>query len=396
MSAPGNAMDTVVFFRPEHTQETLRAVFPGFDPDIPLPLRLPPGVQKPEENGALREQISVEGILAGILSVFAWDPENPDKAYYQEIAGRIRPGLRGELSEAALIKIRNGDLELAEEIFRALKGMNPGDREATLNLALLYEQKAGKLAGAGKGGEAEQALAEAGHYYRESMAFDPPLPESFFNAGYFFLRTKEYKRAEEAFRTYCTLETKTDETAGVRKEKAERLLREIRENHLTDGHFRAACEAIRCGDEERGLEEIRFFLESRPKVWNAWFLLGWGLRRLERWQEAKQAFLQALELRRETDREDDLTPGEGLADICNEIAICTMEEGSLEESRKWLYAALEADPENTKIISNLGAVAWKAGNLQEAESFFRAAVEINPDDGTAALLLQQLKNSKKS
>ena len=122
-------------------------------------------------------------------------------------------------------------------------------------------------------------------------------------------------------------------------------------------------------------------------------MLGWALRRLERWADAKSAFLTALELRKKAAQKDsgEDDTGEGIADICNEIAICAMKENGLAEARRWLMAALESDAENSKIISNLGVIAWKEGDFDEAERFFKAAVEINPDDMATAELLREIK-----
>ncbi len=388
-------LDSVVFIQLKNTAALSGRTFQGFDPDIPLPVRLA-SEEDTASGDAVLAALSEESILAGILTVFAWDSENPNKEHYRKLAQTLRPNLREELTEAALIKMRNGDANQAEEIFLALKGMNPTDREITLNLALLNDEKARKESEAGKG-DYRLFEKEAERLYGESMNMEPPLPEAFFNAGYFYLWQREYTRALEALKTYMALETRTGDTAETRKEKAENLIREIEDHNLCDSFFKSASDAIKNGEEERGLEDIRSFLERWPDVWNAWFLLGWGLRRLERWSEGKSAFLKALELKKKASGRgkksagDDET-GEGFADICNEIAICAMEENSLEEAKHWLMAALEYEPENTKIISNLGVLAWKDGDFEEAESFFRTAAEINPNDETAAEMLRQLKS----
>ncbi len=396
-----NPLDSLVFIRLNGKPDILNP-FPDFDPDIPLPVRLPPEETADSAQEKMNRTLTVEAILAGILTVFAWDRENPNAGYYKNLLLKLRPDLRRELTEAALIKIRNGDLDLAEEIFLALKGINPDDRETTLNTALLMEEKSKKAATTGDSEKESFYLKEAEKYYRESMETESPLPKAFFNAGYFYLQQHEYKKAAEAFQTYSILETGTDETTLIRKEKAEAISADIRSKNLDDALFKAAYDLINKGEEERALEDIRLFLERRPKVWNAWFMLGWALRRLERWEDAKNAFLRALELKEETrgnaadsadiSGETDEAM-EGLADICNEIAICSLEEGSYSESRRWLMTGLEAEPENTKIISNLGVVAWKTGNKQEAEGFFRTVLEINPEDKTALLLLQQLEST---
>ena len=141
------------------------------------------------------------------------------------------------------------------------------------------------------------------------------------------------------------------------------------------------------GDEERALEQIRLFMEHHPQVWNAWFLLGWALRRLERWEDARAAFMQALELGKKPNSGIEA----GYTDICNELSICLMELGNYPEGKRWLTSALEADGENTKIISNLGMLALREGNKTEAEGFFRTVLEFDPKDRLALEMLAQIE-----
>ena len=66
-----------------------------------------------------------------------------------------------------------------------------------------------------------------------------------------------------------------------------------------------------------------------------------------------------------------------------------MELGELDESRRFLLAALEQEPENTKIISNLGMVSLRAGNTAEAAGFFKTVLEMDPNDLLAREMLQR-------
>ena len=151
---------------------------------------------------------------------------------------------------------------------------------------------------------------------------------------------------------------------------------------MDDQAFRNAYKLISSGQEEKGLEEIKKFLQTNQKVWNAWFLLGWGMRRLCRWDQAQQAFLQALSC-----------GGDKNADTYNELAICLMELGNLDEAKKTLLKAFAISPEDTKIISNLGYLAEKQGNKEEAQKYFTAVLEFDPNDIIAASELAKLEAS---
>lgn len=135
--------------------------------------------------------------------------------------------------------------------------------------------------------------------------------------------------------------------------------------------FAQAYHSINNGDIDEGLLAIRAFLEKNPHVWNAWFLLGWGLRKAARYEEAETVFRTAME------------KGGANVDTRNELAICLMEKGDLKGARKELEAALHTEPENVKIISNLGVLALKMGDKTQAVGFFRAVLEIDPNDAIA-------------
>jgi len=108
-------------------------------------------------------------------------------------------------------------------------------------------------------------------------------------------------------------------------------------------------------------------------------MLGWGLRRLERFSDARKAFEKALSCE-----------GGETSDTYNELSICLMEEGEFDKAKKTLETALSKDPENTKIISNLGYVELKAGNPAKAAAYFQTVLEYDPDDKIALAELQQL------
>ena len=163
--------------------------------------------------------------------------------------------------------------------------------------------------------------------------------------------------------------------------RAQEILDKIKNRNLENERFRKAHELIASGREAEGLVEIRRFIQDNPAVWNAWFLLGWGLRRLEQFSEAKMAFEKARECE----------GGDENADTCNELAICQMETGDFSGARESLIEALNMDPDNTKIISNLGFLSLKLGNEEEARKYFMTVLEIDSKDPVAAAELKKLE-----
>ena len=341
------------------------------DPDIMLPVEVTGGADKWDI-----QDLSWEQIMAGMLKILAYEPAHEDAEYYRDFVLAIRPEVIDELTQTAVLKARNKDYPLAEEIFLALIGLQPGDQRPLINLALLYEARS-DTASQSDNEDLSRADAErAFEVYRQIMESDDILPEAHLNAGHFFLKQRNYLRARDHLETYGA--TGDDEE---KRDEAARIVREINSQNLLDTLFKEAYDFIRMGREEDGIDRIRKFLERNPEVWNAWFLLGWGLRRLGRFEDASRAFERTLET------------GPRQTDTLNELAICAMELGDLGKARALLVEALTGEPENTKIISNLGIVALKSNVFEEAEAYFRAVLEIAPDDQVAGAYLNQLNQT---
>ncbi|MDR3160868.1 MAG: tetratricopeptide repeat protein [Spirochaetaceae bacterium] len=333
----------------------------SIDPSIPLPVELAPGVRDLD-----LEQLSWEMILSGMLRVIAEEGGNEDADYYRRFVLTIRPNILREFTEAAILKAGNGDYDMALEIMTALRGLFPAAPEVLLNRALILEGRAESLRRSGRDVEAEEENLAALGAYGELLALAPSFPNGLFNAGFFFMKRRDFGRARECFSGYLPL---ADDP--VKKEKAKALIREIESRGLEDAEFREAYDLIRGDQEEAGLLKVRDFLENHPQVWNGWFLLGWALRRLGRWEDGAAAFTKALDL------------GGDNGDTRNELAICLMEVGDYRAARKELEAALREDPDNVKIISNLGVLALKSGDDDEASGFFRTVLELDPQDSLA-------------
>ncbi|MCL2602537.1 MAG: tetratricopeptide repeat protein [Treponema sp.] len=374
--------------------DSLKSRVKGFDLDasILLPVEVEAGSgEGGDENAGLARvdsaSLSLEMILSGMLRVIAGDfdggahtPRITERwlDYYRALVCAVKPEIYHEFTCAAMVKADNEDFDTALEINAILEGLFPRSPGVLLNKALILEKKAAfveKDGAEGGGGDAWNAPEAA---YLDALATQPLLPDTLFNAGFFFVRRKRFARARDCFFSYTSLEEEETEEAPEKKKQAQRMLAEINSQHLDEEAYREAYDCIIRGEDEAGLLKIRQFIEKHPKVWNGWFVLGWALRKLARYDAALAAFQKTTEL------------GGGNTDTRNEIAICLMESGDLKGARKELERALQEEPENIKIISNLGVLAMKGGNKDEAAAFFRTALELDPADSLAAHFLAKL------
>lgn len=333
-------------------------------------------------------EITSEQILAGMLTVLAYDLKNEHLDYYRSILKQVKPNIKKELCEAAILKTKNEDWDLAEEIFLALHGFDPEDKAIILNMALFLDQRADNYRNSGLIEDADAYDADAESYYEEVMEAEPAIPDAFFNSGFFYMKQHKYREAKDAFETYLALTCDfSDENMGengvYKKERAQEIINNINSQNIDDEAFRAAYDYISHGEEEKGLEEIRTFLEHNQKVWNAWFMLGWGLRKLERYSEAKQAFLESLKCGGDTN-----------SDTYNELSLCYVKEADFAEAQKCLLKAFELEPESTKIISNLGYLALAQGKKEDARKYFTTVLELDPKDAIASSELLKLEQEE--
>jgi Flp pilus assembly protein TadD len=369
-------LDSLGWISVEQTSQRRIGDF-DLDPAIPLPVDLAPGESAEAAAGARRQaaerEISPEAIVSGMLKVLVYDPANPHADYYRRFVLAVRPEIRSEFTGAGIMTARNGKHELAIEVFRALEALFPEDAVTAMNLALVYDERSRVLERTEVEGAAEEVRGLAFEAYKRALAIDPSEPSIHYNLAIFYLHQQSFEKAREHFEAFARL---SDDERRIRE--ARRIIREIDDQGLADDLFRRSYDAIRMGREEEGVEGARSFIEGHPGVWKAWFLLGWGLRRLRRWEEARQAFLRAIEL------------GGEQADALNELAICLMELGELAQSERMLRRALAVEPENVKVICNLGIVAERQGRREEALGYFRSALEIDPADPIADRWLREL------
>ena len=379
---PTNPLESVYFISLPENFDLNSATF-QIDKTIPLP------VQKKDTDETLKiEDITQEQILAGILTILAYDKHNKNLDYYRSIIKQVRPDIKKEMTEAAIMKAKNEDWDIAEELFMVLKGLDPEDSITTLNTALFFDQRAESYRQAELNEDADAYDNDALLHYKEAMNAEPAIPDAFFNAGFFYLKQHSFREAKDCFETYLALTCDSnDEELGengiYKKERAQEILNHINNDNMDDETFKRAYKLISSGQEEKGLEEIRTFIQKNPNVWNAWFLLGWGLRRIGRWADAEQAFNQSLSC-----------GGENNCDTYNELAICLMEQGKTKEAKKSLQKALSINPENVKIISNLGYLSLKEGNIDDARKYFTIVLEYSPNDKIALSELAKLETEE--
>jgi tetratricopeptide (TPR) repeat protein len=213
------------------------------------------------------------------------------------------------------------------------------------------------------------------------LEIDPLHADAHLNLAHFHVTQRRHADAVPHLEIYLKHGTDAEKQA-----EAERLLGEIRSQGLGADGFAEANRLIRAGEEERGLAEIDGFLAAHGSVWQATFLRGWALRRLARYAEASREFETTVATAKE--RGEDGT--QEVADVYNELAICQLELKDFAGAASSLREALRRDPDNTKILSNMGILEIKRGDLDEARRYFETILALDPQDPLAKRFIVQL------
>lgn len=343
------------------------------DPEVALPIEL-----APDADSVSTEDLTWDATVAAMLKILAYQPQHHDAAYYRSFIRAAKPSIREELTEAGIIKAHNGDFPMAEELFLALTGLDPEDAGTALNLAFAYEEHAAAAERAEEPEAAARLRQSAEQAYRRVLELDPLHADAHLNLAHFYLTQRRFGDARPHLQVYVK-----HGADPKRRTETEDLLRRMTADGLEEESFRRAYELVRDGSEQEGLRKIESFLVEHPDVWQAHFVRGWALRRSGSYAAAKSAFETVLAHATAADQA-------GMADTYNELAICNLELRDYAESERNLRAALQLDPENTKIMSNMGILAMKRGLLEEARRYFETIRELDPNDPLAPKYLDQL------
>lgn len=337
------------------------------DKDIKLPIETD-GLDKWDS-----ESITLEKIISAMLKIMVYDSDNNKIDYYRDFIKSVRPSIIEELTDSAIFKSNVKEFKLAKEIFLAINGLEPQNDMNLLNLAILYEDESDWYKSKEDIKTQEELLSDAMEIYNELLAKESVLTDVYFNAGYFFIKVKNFDKAEICLKSFIEYSNNEDKIS-----RAKKLLSEYKSILSNESILNKAYSLILNEKESEAINIIADFLIDNKNIWNGWFLLGWANRRLSNFSEAISALEKAISL------------NEKDTDTFNEIAICYMEMGDYTKSEKFLKKALSISPEDVKIISNMGIIELKKGNSDEAIRFFETVLVYEPNDSIARHYLDNI------
>lgn len=328
-------------------------------------------VQRPEGNSSFDpvKDISVELIVAGMLKILAYQDDHEHASYYRDFVLALQPDAVQELNIAAIAQEQKHNFAFAEELFLTVCHLAP--MSATyVNLATLYSRKAAE--DTSKGAQYDLYQQKALNTLKEGLDVVGDDANLLSEIGFFHLYQGNVEIAKEYLDRYLSLAEADEKKAHVQK-----IMDDIEAKLNDDQTLMRSYDAIQMNKEGEAVTLLDSFLEDNPKVWNAWFLKGWALRRMGNYREAEQALLAAL------------ANSKGTSDIYNELALCSLETGKAELAKDYLNTAVDLDSQNITLISNLAYLYLKDQMWDEARQYLETARTIDPND---PLIIQLMKD----
>lgn len=355
MTEPNKALKDLVYI---HLPSSMERDIDDFhvDSSIEIPVQLPEGKTTIDTT----TEISIEQIVAGMLKIIAYDAEHTHFSYYRDFVLAVQKDAVNELNLAAIAQEQKSNLDFAEELFLTVNHLSP--QSATfINLATFYNKRA--ALDTSKGTSYDFYLQKSLDTLKEGidvLGEDAPLLNEL---GFFHLYQGNVEIAKEYLDRFLEVAQIDEKRAHV-----EKIMKDINSKLNNDKALMQAYDAIQMNNEEKALTLLETYLNTNPKVWNAWFLKGWSLRRLDQYAEAEKAFLACISL------------GETNSDIYNELAICSVETGKMELAKTYLNTAVDLDENNMTLLSNLAYLHLKDNELDEARKFLELARNIDQKD----------------
>ena len=346
--------------------DTIKGEGFSIDPDKKIPVQLPQGA-----SSLRKEDISLEAIISGMLTVIAYEENHPDFQYFRSFVLAADPSLPEKLNQAAIAKEQQKDYDFAEELFLAVYHILP-QSASCINLATLYSYMAVDARDRKDDRKETESLLATRHTLQDGLRRFGENDQILSELASFEAYMGNLEEAKDYLERYLAVAEE-----GDKKQEMKDLLKRISVQIENDEEIKAAYDAIMMDNEEKAIEATTSFISKNPKVWNGYFLRAWALRKAGKYGEAKKDLLECIKL------------GESSADVYNELSICELEEGNRELAKTYLESAADLDPENLTVLSNLAYLYLRDNQLDEAREYLEKARYPSGDDKIISSLIEE-------
>lgn len=322
--------------------------------------------------------LTSENVVTGMIKVLTEDSDNENIDYYREFIFTVQPDIEARLTSVAYEAEKNHHYDDALNVYKVLYSLKPDSLDHNLNIAICYDEYSQHLYSQGINIEAEKLEDQSYQFFKNVEEFEDKSDRAYYYLGRFYLTRENFKKTIEYFNEFVKI---TDDC--IRKEEVIKFLKNISDDGVRDEDYQNAIWLIQSDKEEEALNYINKFTEKYPKSWNAYFIKGWALRKMEKYSEAVTQFNEALKYNPDS------------PDVCNELGLCYMNLNVFYKSKLNFSKALRKKPDDLSIIYNLAICSFKEGNNEEALKYCKVILEFNPKDLNAKKLIQIIEENNK-
>lgn len=356
---------TIQYISVQNTLKTDLGTF-TLDPSIKLPVQLPPG-----KNEIDPDDVTVENIVSGMLTIIAYDEGHKHFAYYKSFIDALEPGLAQELNKAAIAKEQQKDYDFAEELFLAVYHMLP-QSASCINLATLYSYMAVDARDKKNDEDEDKYLLMAKRTLQDGLRRFGENEHILAEISSFEAYMGNLEEAKEYLERYLMVASE-----GEKKQELKKVKEQIDFQLQNDNEIKEAYDFIMLGMPDKALPIIDKFISANPDIWNGYFIKGWALRVKKDYEGAKEALMECIK------------KGESNSEIYNELSICELELGNRELSKTYLEAAADLDGEDLNIMSNLAFLYLTDGEFDQAREALEKARYLSGNDKIVEELIAQ-------
>lgn len=333
--------------------------------DIELP------VQVTGKEKITADNVTIEAIVAGMLTIIAYDRNHRNFDYYRDFVLAAQGNCIQELNTAAIAKEKQKDYPFAEELFLDVYHLLP-QSASCINLASFYTSWSQNCKKEKDEKGEDFYLNKALHTLTDGLDAFGENEDILAELGSLHTYLGNLEEASEYLSRYLSVAGE-----GEKKQKLRKMYQDVKLQLDSDLEIRQAYDFMMLDEEDKALSVIEKFISKNPKLWHGWFIKGWALRKLQNYEDAEKALLRCLEL------------GEMNPDIYNELSICALENGNRDLSKSYLNIAVEMDPENLTLLSNLAFLHLQDEEFDEAKEWLEKARLLAPSDSQLKYMMEE-------
>ncbi|MCQ2412331.1 MAG: tetratricopeptide repeat protein [Sphaerochaetaceae bacterium] len=330
---------------------------------IPLPVEFSEG-QDPND-------IDFNSIVAGLIKVVAWTPENNNYKYYKDVLLELQPEVVKELNIAAISKSGKKEYEFAEELMLAVNHLSEAP-ESYVNLAVLYAQMTVDMHKSKDDIKADMYDDKILEILTQCINRHPKYAAAYSEISAFHMRHGNVEDARDALAKYVSLETDLK-----KKATAQGTLDSINKMLSSKDQIMYAYDKMMMGCADEAVDVINKYLAANEGCWEAFFIRGWAKRTLEDFKGAQIDLLESLRI-----------DGKN-AEVYNELSICARESGDVELAKSYLQIAVDLDPTDVIYLTNLAFLHLADEEFEEARELMEKSRTIDPEDPQLKYLMEE-------